>query len=87
MMSCLFCGNAVEMIQVHGHYQCPVCKTNALPCCDGDNSTTNFLLKENNPVPLKKQFHLITGNTEMPDDDPGKSIVDGLSYTHKKKIK
>ncbi len=42
---CLFCGHSVDMIHVHGHYQCPVCKTNALPCCDGDNCDTNQLLK------------------------------------------
>ncbi len=43
---CLFCGNMVTLVHVHGHYQCPVCKTNALPCCDGDNCSTNFLLAE-----------------------------------------
>jgi hypothetical protein len=42
--SCLFCGNIVQLIHVHGHYQCPVCKTNALPCCDGDNCETNYTL-------------------------------------------
>ena len=42
---CLFCGNKIELVHVHGHYQCPVCHTNALPCCDGDNSNTNNLLK------------------------------------------
>lgn len=39
--SCHFCGNKVDYIHVHGHYQCPVCHTNALPCCDGDNCNTN----------------------------------------------
>jgi hypothetical protein len=29
---------------VHGHYQCSVCGTNAMPCCDGDNCDTNLLL-------------------------------------------
>ena len=43
---CVFCGQNVELIQVHGHYQCPVCKTNAMPCCDGDNCDTNVLLSE-----------------------------------------
>lgn len=43
---CLFCGNPVILVHVHGHYQCPVCKTNALPCCDGDNCSTNHLLAE-----------------------------------------
>jgi len=43
-MQCLFCGHLVQMVHVHGHYQCPVCTTNALPCCDGDNCNTNHLL-------------------------------------------
>jgi Zn finger protein HypA/HybF involved in hydrogenase expression len=46
-MQCLFCGHLVQMVHVHGHYQCPVCNTNALPCCDGDNCSTNQLLAEN----------------------------------------
>lgn len=45
--TCLFCGHNVSLVHVHGHYQCPVCKTNALPCCDGDNCETNTLLKNN----------------------------------------
>lgn len=40
---CLFCGHTANMVYVHGHYQCPVCNTNALPCCDGDNCGNNFL--------------------------------------------
>jgi len=43
---CSFCGHLVELIHVHGHYQCPICKTNALPCCDGDNCETNLLLSD-----------------------------------------
>lgn len=39
--TCLFCGYTVQMVHVHGHYQCPVCRTNCLPCCDGDNCETN----------------------------------------------
>ena len=42
---CAFCGQQVELVHVHGHYQCPVCKTNALPCCDGDNCDSNNYLK------------------------------------------
>ncbi|WP_353548335.1 hypothetical protein [Sediminibacterium sp. KACHI17] len=45
-MQCLFCGHLVQMVHVHGHYQCPVCNTNALPCCDGDNCNTNQLLAD-----------------------------------------
>ena len=41
---CLFCGHVVQLVHVHGHYQCPVCFTNAMPCCDGDNCSTNNLL-------------------------------------------
>ena len=47
MSQCNFCGQQVELLYVHGHYQCPVCKTNAMPCCDGDNCDTNVLLKNN----------------------------------------
>ena len=47
MCQCNFCGQQVELVHVHGHYQCPVCKTNAMPCCDGDNCDTNVLLKNN----------------------------------------
>ena len=42
---CFFCGYQVNLIHVHGHYQCPVCGTNAMPCCDGDNCDTNLILK------------------------------------------
>jgi hypothetical protein len=45
--SCLFCGNSINLIFVHGHYQCPVCKTNALPCCDGDNCNNAFIIQNN----------------------------------------
>lgn len=40
---CIFSGADVALVHVHGHYQCPVCKTNALPCCEGD-TCSNFLL-------------------------------------------
>lgn len=46
MQTCLFCGHMVQLVHVHGHYQCPVCFTNALPCCDGDNCDTNLLLNQ-----------------------------------------
>lgn len=49
-MQCLFCGHVVQMVHVHGHYQCPVCTTNALPCCDGDNCNTNHLLADNTMI-------------------------------------
>ena len=47
MGQCVFCGQQVVLVHVHGHYQCPVCKTNAMPCCDGDNCDTNVFLKNN----------------------------------------
>jgi hypothetical protein len=51
---CLFCGHRVQLIHVHGHYQCPVCHTNALPCCDGDNCDTNYLLNAAIPSAITK---------------------------------
>ena len=33
---CVFCGAPEQIIWVHGHGQCAHCKTNAFPCCDGD---------------------------------------------------
>jgi hypothetical protein len=54
---CLFCGNAVHLIFVHGHYQCPVCNTNALPCCDGDNCHNAFLS-------VNANFNTVEDNTE-----------------------
>jgi hypothetical protein len=44
-LQCLFCGQHVALVYVHGHYQCPVCNTNVLPCCDGDNCATNLQLQ------------------------------------------
>lgn len=41
--NCIFCGANAALVYVHGHYQCSLCKTNALPCCDGD-TCDNFLL-------------------------------------------
>jgi len=43
---CLFCNQSAEPVHVHGHYQCPVCNTNILPCCDCDNADTNFLFNQ-----------------------------------------
>lgn len=57
MTQCMFCGQVTELVHVHGHYQCPVCNTNALPCCDGDNCDTNLLLQED-----RKSFAIKTEN-------------------------
>ncbi len=54
MQQCLFCGHTVELVHVHGHYQCPVCLTNALPCCDGDNCHTNMLMRDDEKVEVDK---------------------------------
>lgn len=51
--TCSFCLQPVVYVHVHGHYQCPVCKTNALPCCDGDNCDTNLLLSQTLPESLQ----------------------------------
>ena len=43
---CLNCHQTASLIFVHGHYQCSLCGMNTLPCCDGDNSCTNWLLQQ-----------------------------------------
>lgn len=53
-LQCLFCGHWVQMVHVHGHYQCAVCTANALPCCDGDNCSTNHLLAD--PINTETSF-------------------------------
>ena len=64
---CAFCGQQVDMVHVHGHYQCPVCKTNAMPCCDGDNCDTNFLLKhrEKSEGPVDPSFQYQISNARF----------------------
>jgi hypothetical protein len=34
---CGYCGYYGEMVFVHSHYQCPRCKNNIAPCCEGEN--------------------------------------------------
>ena len=34
---CPNCGNEVELIWVHGHYQCPICKNVVVSCCEGES--------------------------------------------------
>jgi hypothetical protein len=58
MQQCLFCGHMVQLVHVHGHYQCPVCFTNALPCCDGDNCHTNQYFDH--------KIHTIENNSTFP---------------------
>lgn len=54
--TCVFCGATVVLVQVHGHYQCPACKTNALPCCDGDNCDNFLLPAEQDNRESREQF-------------------------------
>lgn len=46
----MFRHQMVELIYVHGHYQCPKCGINNLPCCDGDNCHTDFTKSEKDKV-------------------------------------
>ena len=36
MTRCPRCGSEVKLIFVHGHYQCPLCKSNVDDCCQGE---------------------------------------------------
>ena len=74
MGQCAFCGQLVDLVHVHGHYQCPVCKTNAMPCCDGDNCDTNVLLRNNEgPKPLQRSpsDKLRNSNIKLINPDSG----------------
>jgi len=33
---CQMCGQPKKIVWVHGHGQCTYCKTNIMPCCDGE---------------------------------------------------
>lgn len=46
LQTCHFCGHTVKLVHVHGHYQCSICHTNTMPCCDGDNYDTNLFLSD-----------------------------------------
>lgn len=59
---CMFCGQMIELVHVHGHYQCPICKTNALPCCDGDNCDTNLLMKKEDDHQLQTTNYKLQTN-------------------------
>jgi hypothetical protein len=41
MERCLFCGQIVQMIWVHGHYQCARCHQITVPCCDGETAANS----------------------------------------------
>jgi hypothetical protein len=33
--TCLYCNRVTEPVWVHGHFQCPLCKTVVESCCEG----------------------------------------------------
>jgi hypothetical protein len=66
---CLFCGNRVQFVFVHGHYQCPVCNTNALPCCDGDNCNNTYI---NVQPPSSNEIQPVAGQNKKDPGDPVK---------------
>ena len=35
---CLWCSSYIQIIIVHGHSQCPICKINIDPCCSGETN-------------------------------------------------
>gem|GEM_PF-4764551 len=62
-MFCGYCGYFGEMVFVHSHYQCPRCKNNIAPCCEGEN------MEESNDED--------TGNsTQKNNKDSGKKTSD-----------
>jgi hypothetical protein len=67
MQQCLFCGHTVELVHVHGHYQCPVCYSNVLPCCDADNCDTNVLLNKENGLSRNTCLYLATKEQQHKD--------------------
>ena len=44
---CGYCGYWGEMVFVHSHYQCPQCKYNIAPCCEGEQCETEPKKLEN----------------------------------------
>jgi len=40
---CPRCSAPIQALVVHGHYQCPICKSNIDDCCQGEvcQTTTN----------------------------------------------
>lgn len=38
---CNWCGNITELIWVHGHGQCKICRTNIEECCKGETCDIN----------------------------------------------
>ncbi|HRE41768.1 MAG TPA: hypothetical protein PLG90_10575 [Ignavibacteria bacterium] len=43
---CNVCGEKVQLIFVHGHYQCPKCKQVVVSCCENEDTCEQTIKKE-----------------------------------------
>jgi hypothetical protein len=43
MTLCPVCNQPYVPVDVHGHVQCSVCKSNIQPCCQGDTCNMDYL--------------------------------------------
>jgi len=43
-MCCSHCLSKLEIIVIHGHEQCIICKLNIFECCCGDTCGTDYLV-------------------------------------------
>ena len=43
MTLCPVCNQPYVPVDVHGHVQCSVCKSNIQPCCQGDTCNMEYL--------------------------------------------
>ena len=43
MNLCPVCNQPYVPVDVHGHVQCSVCKSNIQPCCQGDTCNMGYL--------------------------------------------
>lgn len=39
---CPRCSAPIQVLMVHGHYQCPICKSNIDDCCQGEVCQINL---------------------------------------------
>ena len=42
MQICPRCHSTIQPVVVHGHYQCPICKSNIDDCCQGEVCQINL---------------------------------------------
>jgi hypothetical protein len=49
---CPVCLQISEVVYVHGHGQCSLCKTNTEPCCSGDCSEDSSFFEWNQSARL-----------------------------------